>query len=130
MCDRCFCLLLRNLYNEWVLCSKKADEAGDDPKKCKPKRHNALAICPIEWVSLAPLTPRVSTGNFKVGNELSFGVFPWIRLDSLKSPLLKNRNAAYPVSLGFILRRRRSGTRTGRRELSRGSNKRGTRPPF
>lgn len=41
----------RNLYNEWVLCTKKAEEAGDDAKKCYRKRHNALALCPDEWVS-------------------------------------------------------------------------------
>ncbi|CBN78909.1 cytochrome c oxidase subunit 6b [Ectocarpus siliculosus] len=38
-----------NLYNEWVLCTKKAEEAGDDAKKCYRKRHNALALCPDEW---------------------------------------------------------------------------------
>lgn len=43
----------RNLYNEWVLCAKKADEAGEGAEKCKPKRHNALAICPDEWVSFS-----------------------------------------------------------------------------
>lgn len=46
-----FLTVSRNLYNEWVLCTKKADEAGENAKKCHPKRHNALAICPDEWVS-------------------------------------------------------------------------------
>eukprot|EP00903_Cladosiphon_okamuranus_P010690 g10103.t1 len=38
-----------NLYNEWVLCTKKADEAGESASKCHPMRHNAVAICPDEW---------------------------------------------------------------------------------
>ncbi|CAM9319541.1 unnamed protein product [Scytosiphon promiscuus] len=38
-----------NLYNEWVLCAKKADEEGTNPRKCNMKRHNATAICPDEW---------------------------------------------------------------------------------
>ncbi|CAN0130956.1 unnamed protein product, partial [Laminaria digitata] len=41
----------RNLYNEWVLCAKKAEGAGVTTKICHPKRHNALAICPDDWVS-------------------------------------------------------------------------------
>lgn len=38
-----------NLYNEWVLCTKKAEEAGENAQKCNPKRSSALAICPDEW---------------------------------------------------------------------------------
>lgn len=46
-------LIPRNLYNEWVLCTKKADEDGSSASKCNPKRRNALAICPDEWVSFS-----------------------------------------------------------------------------
>ncbi|CAM9162564.1 unnamed protein product [Ascophyllum nodosum] len=38
-----------NLYNEWVLCTKKAEDAGLNPSYCSMKRQNALAICPDEW---------------------------------------------------------------------------------
>lgn len=55
------CSSHRNLYNEWVLCAKKADEAGDSAKKCHPKRHNALAICPDEWVSFNYNAPKKTT---------------------------------------------------------------------
>lgn len=51
----------RNLYNEWIVCTKKAEEAGENAKTCHAKRHNALAICPDEWVSVSLVSVRGTT---------------------------------------------------------------------